>query len=418
MPCPFRLGPTLRDAAIHSRPMSPARPGHAREPAQFAAGHSQRQARGGRGAPGQGEAGRTFGPGGETGQGGPTGKGRAAAQGGPARRSWRRSGRRRAQGSGAGCRAPACGWPTASPARCSVASRGADGCPSTAGKRHRSVWRAAKDFYRKAYEDNVTGLSGMVAYNLLLSIFPLALLALFIAGRVLESGDLERSVLQDLQQLFPSATGAHAHPRRSTTCATPPRGSGWSRCRQRLDRLVLLGRAGYRVLPHLPRALPLLAGAEALRAGDARGGPAVHGGHGRGAHAPEPAASRAPTTFPSASRDVDGVIYGSRLAAGLLPALPDPLRDLSRRCPTGALPWRAIWPGALAATRGHRHRGLRRSRLPVNSPRSPVRDHVRVRADRAALVLRARADHPARRRVINAMRFELHETGDLAIGDD
>ena len=46
----------------------------------------------------------------------------------------------------------------------------------------------------------------MVAYNLLLSVFPLALLALFIAGRVLESGDLEQSVLQDLRQLFPSAT--------------------------------------------------------------------------------------------------------------------------------------------------------------------------------------------------------------------
>jgi YihY family inner membrane protein len=63
-----------------------------------------------------------------------------------------------------------------------------------------------KRFYRKAYGDNVTGLSAMVAYNLLLSILPLALLALFIAGRVLGSGDLERSVLTDLRQLFPDAT--------------------------------------------------------------------------------------------------------------------------------------------------------------------------------------------------------------------
>ncbi|MFL5869254.1 MAG: YihY/virulence factor BrkB family protein [Thermoleophilaceae bacterium] len=61
-------------------------------------------------------------------------------------------------------------------------------------------------FYRKAYEDNVTGLAGMVAYNLLLSVFPLALLALFIAGQVLQSGDLERSVLKDMRQLFPTAT--------------------------------------------------------------------------------------------------------------------------------------------------------------------------------------------------------------------
>ena len=54
----------------------------------------------------------------------------------------------------------------------------------------------------------MTGLAGMVAYNLLLSVFPLALLALFIAGRVLESPDLESSVLSDLQQLFPNATDA------------------------------------------------------------------------------------------------------------------------------------------------------------------------------------------------------------------
>jgi len=61
-------------------------------------------------------------------------------------------------------------------------------------------------FYRKAYEDNVTGLAGMVAYNMLLSVFPLALLALFIGGQVLQSENLEQSVLQDLRQLFPTAT--------------------------------------------------------------------------------------------------------------------------------------------------------------------------------------------------------------------
>ena len=69
----------------------------------------------------------------------------------------------------------------------------------------RRAGRALKAFYVKAYEDNLTGLSGMVAYNLLLSLFPLALLALFIASRILRSGELEDSVLTDLQQLFPSA---------------------------------------------------------------------------------------------------------------------------------------------------------------------------------------------------------------------
>src|SRR3954447_14087126 len=44
----------------------------------------------------------------------------------------------------------------------------------------------------------------MVAYILLLSIFPLALLALFIAGKILQSGELEDSVLKDLRHLFPT----------------------------------------------------------------------------------------------------------------------------------------------------------------------------------------------------------------------
>jgi len=60
-------------------------------------------------------------------------------------------------------------------------------------------------FWEKAYTDNVTGLAAMVAYNLLLSVFPVALIALFVAGQILSSPELERSVLADLQELFPSA---------------------------------------------------------------------------------------------------------------------------------------------------------------------------------------------------------------------
>jgi YihY family inner membrane protein len=66
--------------------------------------------------------------------------------------------------------------------------------------------RAVVRFWRKAYEDNLTGMAGMVAYNMMLSVFPLALIALFVAGRVLSSPDFSASVLADLEQLFPSAT--------------------------------------------------------------------------------------------------------------------------------------------------------------------------------------------------------------------
>jgi membrane protein len=63
-----------------------------------------------------------------------------------------------------------------------------------------------KALYWKGYEDNVTGLSGMVAYNLLLSLFPLALVVLFITGTVLESQSLEARAIADLRRLFPTTS--------------------------------------------------------------------------------------------------------------------------------------------------------------------------------------------------------------------
>jgi membrane protein len=59
-------------------------------------------------------------------------------------------------------------------------------------------------FWNRAYQENITGLAGMVAYNLVLALFPFTLLVLFIFGRVLQSTDVEQSVLNDLQRLFPA----------------------------------------------------------------------------------------------------------------------------------------------------------------------------------------------------------------------
>lgn len=67
------------------------------------------------------------------------------------------------------------------------------------------IARAVAAFWRKAYEDGVTGLAAMVAYNLLLSIFPLALISLFVAGRVLRSPELAASVIADARTIFPTA---------------------------------------------------------------------------------------------------------------------------------------------------------------------------------------------------------------------
>jgi len=65
------------------------------------------------------------------------------------------------------------------------------------------VPRPVRRFLREAFEANVTGLSAMLAYNLLISVFPLAVLGLFIAGQVFDSAELERAVLRDLRELFP-----------------------------------------------------------------------------------------------------------------------------------------------------------------------------------------------------------------------
>lgn len=47
-------------------------------------------------------------------------------------------------------------------------------------------------------------MAAMVAYNLMLSLFPFALLLLFIAGQLLQSADVQTSILRDLGELFPS----------------------------------------------------------------------------------------------------------------------------------------------------------------------------------------------------------------------
>jgi membrane protein len=70
----------------------------------------------------------------------------------------------------------------------------------------RRPWKSpwARAFWDRAYKENVTGLAGMVAYNLVLAIFPFALLVLFVFGQIVDSPEIEESVIIDLQRLFPN----------------------------------------------------------------------------------------------------------------------------------------------------------------------------------------------------------------------
>jgi len=72
----------------------------------------------------------------------------------------------------------------------------------TSRLRHSRPW--IKAFWQRAYRENVTGLAAMVAYNLMLAVFPFALLVLFVFGQVLKIHGVESSVLNDLQRLFPN----------------------------------------------------------------------------------------------------------------------------------------------------------------------------------------------------------------------
>ena len=219
---------------------------------------------------------------------------------------------------------------------------------AASGPFHRRAWSGVKHFYWKAYEDNLTGLSGMVAYYLLLSVFPLALLALFIAGRILESGDLEQRVLEDLQQLFPSATDDTLT--RALECVRNSSNtlgivalvssiwigsSFWGaldtafcriyhcRCRSWVEQKRF-------ALVMLVVVLLLMAATVAV--------PAV-----------QSILINSREDLPLGLDKVEGLVFGVTLAAGLL-LLFGVLCIVYWSVPNSLLPWRAVWPGAAAAT--------------------------------------------------------------------
>ena len=88
--------------------------------------------------------------------------------------------------------------------------------PASAGARPRPAvnevarpWtHYLRAFWDRAYRENVTGLAGMVAYNLLFALFPFALLILFVVGQVLASSEAQANILLDLQRLFPATEEA------------------------------------------------------------------------------------------------------------------------------------------------------------------------------------------------------------------
>ena len=279
----------------------------------------------------------------------------------------------------------------------------------------RRVGRALKTFYMKAYEDNLTGLSGMVAYNLLLSLFPLALLGLFIASQVLKSGELEDSIFKDLQRLFPTAaentiTSALNKVKESSTSIGVFAlvtsiwfgSSFWGaldtafcriyhvKCRSWLEqkRFALLMLVVVLVFMLATVLVPtaqsvLVSGAENL---------------------------------PFGLDNVRGLVVAVTLGAGLF-VLFAILCVIYWAVPTGPVPWRAVWPGALLATIAI---GIVDYGFPVYLTNvSTIGQQLGSTLVFIVIVLLwfyALAIILLGGAIVNAMRFELHETGEISTG--
>jgi membrane protein len=210
------------------------------------------------------------------------------------------------------------------------------------------ITRPLVRFWRKAYEDGLTGLAGMVAYNLMLSIFPLVLIALFVAGRVLRSPQLAASVLSDAKRIFPTAADStlveaiHGVQRVSTTVgvlaivsALWVGASFWGAldtafcriydlpCRSWV-RQKLFGFGMLFVVLLFIAASVAVPALQALLASSAR-------------------------NLPFGLSRVQGLVYWLTIAGGLV-TLFAVLCATYFAVPKGVIPWRAVWPGALGAT--------------------------------------------------------------------
>ena len=279
--------------------------------------------------------------------------------------------------------------------------------------RRHHPWEYVKAFYWKAYEDNLTGLSGMVAYTMLLSLLPLALLALFIAGRVLQSHELEQSVLSDLERLFPNAADKtikstlNAVKNSSTSFGIVAvvtsiwfGSSFWGaldtafcriyhvECRSWLQQkrfalvmlvLVLLFMAATVAIPTAQSIL-------------------VSGANG----------------LPFGLSQIKGLVYGITLIAGLM-VLFAILCVVYWTVPNRLVPWRAIWPGAAAATAAI---GIVDYAFPFYLSRISTIARFGTTTVFIVIVLvwfYLLAIIVLGGAIINAMRFELRETGDLSV---
>src|SRR4051812_26982906 len=275
--------------------------------------------------------------------------------------------------------------------------------------RHPRLWLSA--FWQRAYRENVTGLSAMVAYNLMLAVFPFALLVLFVFGQVLKIGGVESSVLADLQRLFPNTeqhTLADALRRiedNSTTIGIAAfvgslwiGASFWGAMDTAFCRIYHVECRGWveqKRFSFTMLAVVLLFIAASIFA------PALESG-----------VLASTDRLPFGLSDIKAIDTALVLGAALLVTFGI-CTVIFWAVPKGHMPWRAVWPGALFVTVGA---GLANWLFPIYL--SNVSNLSRFGSTLGfiliallwfyvlSLALMAGA-------VINSLRFELHDTGEM-----
>jgi membrane protein len=205
-----------------------------------------------------------------------------------------------------------------------------------------------REFGRTMWDSNVTGLSSMLAYNMLLGVVPLALLGLFAAGQVISSDTAEATIERTLQDFFPGTTkGQLDHLLHQVASSTPTTGvlaliaslwlasSFWGALDTSFSRIYgcssrpWLAQKRFGLVMVLVMVLLLLATVAVPTLQSLLKGSAEH--------------------LPLLLRHVHGVIFVGSLVFSL-GVLFGCLALIYARVPNLKVPWPAVWPGALAAT--------------------------------------------------------------------
>ena len=206
----------------------------------------------------------------------------------------------------------------------------------------------AKDVFSRLGRDDVTGLAAMVAYNLAISIVPLAILALWIAGRVAGSAEFEQAISRDLGAIFPGPadstlqglltrirSGAASTGIVALVVSVWTGMSFWGSIDTAFGRIYNLPGRGW--LRQKRFSLAMLWLVVAFMAATVA------------VPVAQSALAAARNDLPFGLDHVPGGALATSLALGLL-TLFCSLWAIFALGPNGRLPWKAVWPGALACT--------------------------------------------------------------------